>query len=337
MTGAFICGVTGTAFTPEETAFFRETDPWGLILFKRNIESPTQIRDLVAQFRAAVGRADAPVLIDQEGGRVQRLAAPYWPSYPPARLFGDLYDADPIAGLQAARLVTRLIGEDLAQLGITVDCLPVLDVPQPGSHDVIGNRAYHQRPEAAALLARAAMEGLMAGGALPVVKHVPGHGRANADSHHALPVVDTPAAELRAVDFLPFAALADAPMAMTAHVVYRDLDPVHPATLSPTVMGIIRHEIGFDGLVMTDDLSMKALSGTLGELAERSLAAGCDVVLHCNGNLSEMREVAAGAGRLHGAAAARALRALKAVRLAGPLTEAERSRALAFLGAVAAA
>jgi len=296
MTSAFICGVSGPVLTASERAFLRDADPWGLILFRRNVESPAQLRDLTAAFREAVGRADAPVLIDQEGGRVQRLAAPFWPAYPPARVFGDLYDADPCAGLSAARLVTRLIGEDLAQLGINVDCLPVADIPQPGSHDIIGNRAYHTRPEAAALLARAAMEGLLAGGVLPVVKHIPGHGRATADSHHDLPVVDTATAELRAVDFLPFAALADAPMAMTAHVVYTALDPDLPATLSARVIGMIRADIGFDGVIMTDDLGMKALSGTLRDLAERSLAAGCDVALHCSGDLSEMAEVAAGAG-----------------------------------------
>jgi beta-N-acetylhexosaminidase len=337
MTSALICGVSGPVLTAGERAFLRDADPWGLILFRRNIESPAQLRDLTAAFRDEVGRADAPVLIDQEGGRVQRLAAPFWPAYPPARVFGDLYDADPPAGLAAARLVTRLIGEDLAKLGISVDCLPVADVPQPGSHDIIGDRAYHTRPEAAALLARAAMEGLMAAGVLPVVKHIPGHGRATADSHHALPVVDTPTAELRAIDFLTFAALADAPMAMTAHVVYSALDPDLPATLSPRVMGMIRDEIGFDGLVMTDDLGMKALSGSLRSLAERSLAAGCDVVLQCSGDLAEMAEAAEGAGRLHGAAAARALRATQTRRLAGPLTEAERGQALAFIGAVAAA
>ncbi|MFO1090096.1 MAG: beta-N-acetylhexosaminidase [Hyphomicrobiales bacterium] len=337
MTSAFICGVGGLALTADERSFLRDVDPWGLILFKRNIETPAQILDLVASFRAAVGRADAPVLIDQEGGRVQRLADPFWPKYPPARTFGDLYDVDPLAGIAAARLVTRMIAEDLTALGITVDCLPVLDVPQPGSHDVIGNRAYHTRPETAALLARAAMEGLKAGGVLPIIKHIPGHGRANADSHHALPVVDTPAGELRAIDFLPFAALSDAPMAMTAHVVYRAIDPVLPATLSPTVMRVVREDIGYDGLVMTDDLSMKALNGTLRDLARQSLEAGCDMLLHCNGNLDEMAEVAAGAGTLHGSAARRAARALASRQAPAPLPETEKARALAFLTAVAAA
>ena len=337
MTSALICGVAGPALTSGEHAFLRDADPWGLILFRRNIETPAQVQALTASFREAVGRADAPVLVDQEGGRVQRLGPPFCPAYPPARVFGDLYDADPPAGLSAARLVTRLIGEDLARLGINVDCLPVADVPQPGSHDIIGDRAYHTRPEAAALLARAAMEGLMAAGVLPVVKHVPGHGRATADSHDTLPVVDAPAVDLRATDFLPFAALADAPMAMTAHVVYAALDPDLPATLSLRVMGMIRNEIGFDGLVMTDDLGMKALSGALRSLAERSLAAGCDVVLQCSGVLAEMAEAAEGAGRLHGAAAARALRATQNRRHAAPLTEAERGHALAFVSTVAAA
>ncbi len=337
MTSALICGVSGPALTGSERAFLRDADPWGLILFRRNIETPAQVQALAAAFRDAVGRADAPVLIDQEGGRVQRLGPPFCPAYPPARVFGDLYDADPPAGLSAARLVTRLIGEDLAKLGVSGDCLPVADVPQPGSHDIIGDRAYHTRPEAAALLARAAMEGLMAAGVLPVVKHVPGHGRATADSHDTLPVVDAPAIDLRATDFLPFAALADAPMARTAHVVYTALDPGLPATLSRRVMGMIRDEIGFDGLVMTDDLGMKALSGSLRSLAARSLAAGCDVALECSGDLSSMAAAAEGAGRLHGQAAARALRATQTRRLAAPLTEAERGQALAFISAVAAA
>ena len=312
--GAFICGCTGLTLTPEEIGFLRDSDPWGCILFKRNSDSPEHVRTLTAQFRELAGR-EAPILIDQEGGRVQRLGPPHWPRYPAARRFGEIYAADRLSGLAAARSAARLMADDLYRLGITVDCLPVGDVPQPGSHDIIGDRAYAGEPEPVALLARAAMTGLMEGGVLPVVKHSPGHGRARADSHLSLPIVDTPRDELAHTDFVPFAALGDAPMAMTAHVVYSALDPDAPATLSSTVIqSVIREEIGFAGLLMSDDLSMKALAGSLGKRAERAIAAGCDIALHCNGDLAEMQAVAAGAGRLAGAALARAETALASAR-----------------------
>jgi beta-N-acetylhexosaminidase len=312
--GAFICGSTGLELTPDEVAFIRESAPWGFILFRRNIDSPEQTRALTEHFRSIVGR-DAPVLVDQEGGRVQRLGPPHWPRYPPARRFGDIYAGDPVTGLAAARGTARLIADDLYRLGITVDCLPLCDVPQPGSHDIIGDRAYAEAPEPVALLARAAMAGLMEGGVLPVVKHVPGHGRAHADSHLSLPVVDTPREDLARIDFLPFAALADAPMAMTAHVVYSVLDPHAPATLSAGIIqSVIRDHIGFGGLLMSDDLSMKALAGSLGERARGAIAAGCDIALHCNGDLEEMQAVAANAGTLSGPALARADAALAAAR-----------------------
>lgn len=310
--GAFICGSSGPELTPDEVAFLRESDPWGFILFKRNIETPEQTRALTEQFRAIVGR-DAPVLVDQEGGRVQRLGPPHWPRYPPARRFGEIYAGDPLTGLVAARWTARLIADDLHRLGITVDCLPLCDVPQPGSHDIIGDRAYSEAPEPVALLARAAMAGLMEGGVLPIVKHVPGHGRARADSHLSLPVVDTPREDLTRIDFLPFAALADAPLAMTAHVVYSALDPHAPATLSAGIIrSVIREDIGFGGLLMSDDLSMKALEGSLGERAAKAIAAGCDIALHCNGDLGEMQAVAANSGTLAGLALARADAALAA-------------------------
>jgi beta-N-acetylhexosaminidase len=312
--GAFICGSSGPELTPDEVAFLRESDPWGLILFRRNIDTPEQTLALTEHFRAIVGR-DAPVLVDQEGGRVQRLGPPHWPRYPPARRFGEIYAGDPLAGLAAARWSARLIADDLYRLGITVDCLPLCDVPQTGSHDIIGDRAYSEAPEPVALLARAAMAGLMEGGVLPVVKHVPGHGRAHADSHLSLPVVDTAREDLARIDFLPFAALADAPMAMTAHVVYSALDPHAPATLSAGIIqSVIREEIGFDGLLMSDDLSMNALTGSLGERAAKAIAAGCDIALHCNGDLEEMQAVAANAGTLAGPALARADAALAAAR-----------------------
>ena len=250
-----------------------------------------------------MGRKNAPVFIDQEGGRVQRLGPPSnaWRRYPPARAYGEAYARDPLAALRSARNVGRLMAEDLIAAGITANCVPVLDVPQPGAHEIIGNRAYSDRIEHIMALARAHAAGFADGGVLPVIKHIPGHGRARADSHLELPVVEAKRAELEAVDFPPFAALADAPMAMTAHVVYTALDKTAPATLSQKVIsGIIRKQIGFRGLLMTDDLSMKALSGSYAEKTTRALAAGCDIVLHCNGEMDQMEEVAAAAGRAEG-------------------------------------
>jgi beta-N-acetylhexosaminidase len=305
---ACILGCSGPALTIAERAFFRDADPWGFILFRRNVETPDQVRRLVEDLRAAIGRADAPVLIDQEGGRVQRLRPPHWRAYPPGRAYGELASGERHA---MARLGARLIAHDLAALGITVDCLPVLDVPAPAADDVIGDRAYGSTPETVADLGRAAAEGLIAGGVLPVMKHVPGHGRAGADSHQALPVVEASLAELEARDFAPFRALADLPMAMTAHVVYTAIDPDHPATTSRRVIDeIVRGAIGFQGLLLSDDLSMNALSGDLGERAVAALAAGCDVALHCNGDRAEMRAVVGAAKPLDGAAGARAAAAL---------------------------
>ena len=312
---AFICGCEGLTLSAAEAAFATAQEPWGLILFKRNIADTAQIRGLVAAFRAAVGRTDAPVLIDQEGGRVQRMGPPNWRAYPPASAIGALYRKDALAGLKAARAGGRAIAADLNEAGITVDCLPVLDVPQPGSHPVIGDRAYGDDPAAVAMLARAAAEGLMAGGVLPVIKHIPGHGRADADSHHGLPRVSASLAELERVDFVPFAALADLPMAMTAHMVYEAVDAHRPATLSPRVMTeVVRGLIGYDGLVMTDDLSMQALSGSLAERAAAAVAAGCDMLLHCNGRLDEMRQVAGAAPVLAARAEDRAQAALCRLR-----------------------
>ncbi|MFN0193407.1 MAG: beta-N-acetylhexosaminidase [Aestuariivirga sp.] len=314
---AFISGCKGPSLSDDEIRFFRERNPWGLILFKRNCETPDQLRALTASFRAAVGRRDAPVLIDQEGGRVQRLGPPsnFWRKYPAGRAFGDLYQTNRVQALRTARHSARLMAEDLFDVGITVDCLPVLDVPQPTGHDVIGNRAYSMNVEHVMALARAHAAGLMDGGVLPVVKHIPGHGRAAVDSHLNLPVVDASLAELEETDFPPFAAFADAPMAMTAHVVYTAIDKNAPATLSRKVISrIIRKEIGFRGLLMTDDLSMKALSGSMTEKCERALNAGCDMLLHCGGVMEEMEEVAAAAGQLKGKALQRARAALKSAR-----------------------
>lgn len=311
---AIIVGCAGPSLTADERAFFRDADPWGFILFKRNVASREQVRALTDALRETVGRADAPVLVDQEGGRVQRMGPPHWPAYPPGAAYRAAA-ADDHEGRALARLGARLIAHDLREVGINVDCVPVLDVPVEGAHSVIGDRAYGADPATVSLYGRAAAEGLIAGGVLPVIKHMPGHGRAFADSHHDLPVVDTPLDELEAHDFEPFRALADMPLAMTAHVVYTAIDPDRPATTSPKVMAeILRGSIGYDGLVMSDDLSMNALRGTLAERARASFAAGCDVGLHCNGDMGEMKQVAGEAPVLAGDALRRALAAMGRIR-----------------------
>jgi beta-N-acetylhexosaminidase len=307
---AFIAGLSGLAVSPDEMAFLRDAEPWGLIVFKRNVESPAQLRALIEEFRAVVGR-DAPVLVDQEGGRVQRLGPPHWPCYPPGARYGQLYADDPTTGLRAAWLGARLIAADLGAVGIDVDCLPLADLPVDGADPVIGDRAYGTDPEQVAALAGAVAEGLLAGGVLPVLKHLPGHGRATADSHLRLPVVETDRDTLEHTDFAAFRPLAGLPLGMTAHVVFSALDPVAPATTSAIMVGeVIRGFIGFSGLLMSDDVSMGALSGSLAERARASLQAGCDMVLHCNGNLPEMREVAGAVPVLEGRALARAQAAL---------------------------
>ena len=308
---AFICGCAGLALDAAERAFMAREQPWGLILFKRNIDTPEQVRALTASFRAEVGRPDAPVLIDQEGGRVQRMGPPHWPAYPAAARFEALVHLPEQERAELVHLAAQLMATDLREVGITVDCLPVLDVPVPGSSDVIGNRAYAFSPQRVAALGRAAAEGLMAGAVVPVMKHIPGHGRAFADSHLELPVVTADPEELRAVDFYPFRMNADLPAAMTAHVVYRALDESHPATVSNMVIEeTIRGTIGFSGLLMSDDLSMKALSGTMHHKARAALAAGCDLVLHCNGDGAEMQAVADAVPQLSIEAQNRAARAL---------------------------
>ncbi len=334
---AVIFGSTGKRLTDEEKAFYRGERPWGFILFARNIGEPDEIVDLVAEMRDCIGRQDAPVFIDQEGGRVQRLRPPLVPSYPSAATLGAIHAGDRQAGLRAAWLMSRLHAFDLMRFGINADCLPVLDVPVEGAHDVIGNRAYAKDPIVVAAMGRAAAEGLTAGGVLPVMKHVPGHGRAFADSHLALPVVDAPLADLRARDFAPFKALNALPMAMTAHVVYTALDPDRPATTSPRIiLEIIRGEIGFDGLLMSDDVSMKALSGDFDEKSRAILAAGCDVVLHCNGVMDEMKAVAKGVGALSPDAARRAGRAMSLLgRTDGADEMSLREEFTALTGAVA--
>jgi len=330
---AFIAGMAGTILTDSERAFFRDAEPWGLILFKRNIDTPGQVRRLTGDFRAVVGRADAPVLVDQEGGRVQRLGPPHWPAYPAGADYGRLYDRDAQAGLAAARLGARLIAADLAAVGIDVDCWPLADVPVAGADAVIGDRAYGTSPDKVAAIAGAIAEGLREGGVLPVVKHIPGHGRALADSHHALPVVSTDRPALEASDFRAFRPLAGLPLAMTAHVVYSAIDPVTPATTSATmVREVIRGLIGFDGVLMTDDISMQALTGTIAARSRASIDAGCDIVLHCNGRLDEMRAVAAAVPPLAGAAERRAAAALAWRRPASEIDlAAARSRFAAMM------
>jgi beta-N-acetylhexosaminidase len=316
---AFITGVSGLELDPAEREFMRSERPWGFILFKRNVETPTQVSRLVRELREAIDDPEAPVLIDQEGGRVQRFGPPHWPVYPPGAVFGALYDIDPALGLAAARLSARLIAADLAETGVTVDCLPLADVPVPDADAVIGNRAYGTEPQKVAAIARAVTDGLEQGGILPVLKHIPGHGRATADTHFRLPVVDTPRDELESIDFAAFRPLADLPMAMTAHVVFSALDPAHPATTSATIIEqVIRGVIGFQGLLMSDDVSMNALAGSIGERTRAIVAAGCDMVLHCNGRLEEMREVAAETPELSGKALQRARMALAARKAPQP-------------------
>ena len=306
-----IYGCTGPELLPAERDFFRAVKPWGFILFARNVESPQQIRKLTATLCATVEDNSTPILIDQEGGRVARLKPPHWHERPAAARFGGLYAASQETAQEAVYLNARLIAHDLSQLGINVDCLPVLDVPVSEADPIVGDRAFGSDPSLIINLGRAQIEGLMEGGVLPVMKHIPGHGRATADSHLALPHVDTEAEELSATDFVPFRSLNHCPMAMTAHVVYRAIDPQRPATTSPKVIrDIIRGEIGFDGLLMSDDLSMNALSGGLSARAKAALFAGCDVVLHCNGKMDEMKDVAEEAGTLEGQALKRAQQAL---------------------------
>lgn len=288
-----IFGCAGTALTADERAFFRETQPWGFILFARNVHDRDQIRSLVASLRETVGDDRAPVLIDQEGGRVSRLKPPGWKERPPAARFGKVYESQHEAGVEACYLNARLIAHDLADVGINIDCLPVLDLPVEGADAVIGDRAFSRDPVAVIDLSKAQIEGLMDGGVLPIMKHIPGHGRATADSHLVLPRVDTGAEELSATDFVTFRSLDTCPMAMTAHVVYEAIDAQRPATTSPKVIrDVIRGEMGFDGLLISDDLSMKALDGPLSVRTKAALFAGCDIVLHCTGKLDEMRDVA---------------------------------------------
>ncbi|WP_420478964.1 beta-N-acetylhexosaminidase [Brevundimonas sp. FT23028] len=310
MTSAAIYGCAGHRLTEEERAFFSDARPWGFILFRRNVDSPDQLRALTDELRDCIaGDERTPVLIDQEGGRVQRMGPPHWPKYPPGDAFLKATN-DPSAARELARLGGRLMAHELKAVGINVDCAPVLDVPVPGAHDIIGDRAYARDPETVALLGRAVAEGLLAGGVLPVIKHMPGHGRAFADTHKELPTVHADLDTLDGWDFAPFKALSDMPIGMTAHIVFTAIDRKHPATQSKKAIRMIRERLGFNGLLLSDDLVMNALSGTLKERAEKSLKAGCDLVIHWNGVLEEMRQVAEGTGKLKGGAKRRAEAAL---------------------------
>jgi beta-N-acetylhexosaminidase len=334
---AVILGCLGKSVSKDEISFYRGERPWGFILFARNIGEPAEIADLVSGLRDSIGRADAPVFIDQEGGRVQRIRPPVVPNYPAGSAVGGLYRSNREAGLRAAWLLARLHAFDLQRFGISADCLPVLDVPIDGASDVIGTRAYGKDPASVTALGRAVADGLMAGGVLPVMKHVPGHGRAFSDSHLELPRVDTPLAELRRHDFAPFKALADLPMAMTAHVVYEAVDPAAPATTSAKVVGeIIRGEIGFDGLLISDDTSMKALSGDFPDKAAAILAAGVDIVLHCSGVMDEMRGIVSRTVPLKGKSLERAERALTYIEKRDMVVEADiRAEFAGYFEAVA--
>jgi len=313
MVKAFISGCAGLHLNDAERAFFSEEQPWGLILFGRNVESPDQVRTLVGDFRACTGRPDAPVLIDQEGGRVQRLRPPHWPSFPPQQVFARLFDRDPDTARKAARLGARLIAHELLDLGITVDCLPCLDLFLPETVDAIGDRAFSADPGVVADLGRCVADGLLAGGVLPVMKHLPGHGRAQVDSHLELPVIDADLGTLTSADYKPFAALRDLPLAMTAHLLYTEIDPQTPATQSARIIrDVIRGDIEFNGCLMSDDISMKALGGDMSSRAAKTFEAGCDLVLHCNGDIDEMRAVAAVAPGLAGKSAERCENALAA-------------------------
>ncbi len=321
---AFISGCASTSLSDAEREFFADNRPCGLIVFARNCESPEQLRALVASFKDTVESDQVLVLIDQEGGRVQRLRPPNWRNMPPARCYGVTYETDPKLGKDAAFAGARLIAQELAALGINVNCTPVLDVPEQGAHEIIGDRAYSTDPDVVAALGRAVMDGTLAGGVLPVIKHVPGHGRAKADSHLALPRIDVAERELRAIDFRPFQALRDAPLAMTAHVLLPCYDERRPASVSPVIMAeVIRGLIGLEGLVMSDDIAMKALGGPFAERARAVIAAGCDVALHCSGDFAEMVDTASAVPPLDGIAAERFARALSFLHAPEPFDEAE--------------
>lgn len=318
MLPAFL-GLSGAVLTDVERGLIREADPAGFCLFARNVEDRAQLRALTDSLRDLSGRADLPILVDQEGGRVARLRPPHWPEFPAAGRFAALYEKAPVSAIEAARVNAMLLGHTLAEAGINVDAAPVLDLLHPGANAIVGDRSFGGEPLQVAALGGAMLDGLAAAGVGGVIKHMPGHGRATADSHHALPVVTASAEELTE-DMAPFRALAKrAPMAMTAHILFRAWDSRHPATLSPTIITtVIRGEIGFDGLLMSDDIAMEALSGPLVERARAALAAGCDIVLHCSGKAADNAALAEALGPISEAAAARLKRAMAGTGTAAP-------------------
>lgn len=303
-----IFGIAGTALTARERDFFAEADPAGYILFARNCESKDQLRALTDELRAIHGRDRLIISIDQEGGRVRRMKPPVWLEHPPGSAYAALYQIAPISAIEAARSGAELLGRELAEMGISVDFHPPLDLPQPGAHEVIGDRALGSEPMQVAALGRAILEGLAAARVVGCIKHMPGHGRSGADTHKELPVVTASASELEH-DLAPFRALRDTPLGMTGHLLFTAWDSERPATLSPVVIGeIIRGSIGFDGLLLTDDIDMEALTGSVPERAERALAAGCDLVLNCWAKMEDMEGIAGRCGSLTEAAAARLAR-----------------------------
>lgn len=303
-TRAFMCGLEGLVLTAFETAYLAQTKPWGVILFGRNIDNPGQVRSLTGAVRKALGW-HAPILIDQEGGRVQRMKPPHWQRYPAASRYGAMESQQPGAGVEAAHIATLLMADDLLDVGINVNCAPVLDLRVRGGTNAIGDRAYHGDPQTLSKVARAVHDAYLQAGVAPVIKHIPGHGRAVEDSHYALPTITTARATLEATDFVPFKALNDAPFAMTAHLIFQAIDPDHPVTLSPIMIKLIREHIGFEGALMSDDLGMGALTGPMNERAALAIAAGCDLALHCNGVQSEMEAIWQSVPLLEGVAAKR--------------------------------
>ena len=326
---AFITGLAGPVLLAGERDFLRDARPCGVIFFDRNIENPQQLRRLVDDYLQAVGVGPQLVLIDQEGGRIQRMRAPHWRKWPAAARYGELYAKEPTAAVLAAQSVYRMMCEELVDVGVNVNCVPLLDVPVAGAHDIIGDRAFGGSLEAIIDLGRGVAKGCLAGGVLPVIKHIPGHGRATADSHVNLPMIDASLEQLQQHDFQTFRALNDLPLGMTGHLLMTALDPVHNVSVSKKIIDdVIRGWIGFDGLLMSDDLSMKALSGSIGERAEGVLAAGCDVALYCKGVFGEMQAGAEAAPELQGGAKRRFDAAVELIR---PPEDYDRAEAEALL------
>jgi beta-N-acetylhexosaminidase len=334
-----IFGCAGTVLTPGERNFFSDINPFGFILFQRNCQSRDQVRQLIADLRATVGRDVAPILIDQEGGRVARLKPPNWPKYPAARIFGQIWESDHQLGVEAVKIHATLMGHELARLGVTVNCAPVLDLSYPITHDAIGDRAFSAKADAVIALGRAFAEGLLEAGVLPVIKHMPGHGRATVDPHLSLPFVEADTAALEVTDMKPFMALKDFPIGMTCHLMFKKIDPVNPVSLSSKIISdLIRGKIGFDGLLFSDDLDMKALTGRLEDRGRDALAAGNDVLLYCSPDQAGMVEIGRGLPAMNDLAWARWQRAMDRLPKRQPFIDIQglNERLDIILGAAAA-